>query len=274
MFDFEELGGGMIGEELKNIKFELEEYRKYLEEQKKKTSELEEALMRLLYVHQATEISLQRLHKEFIEFKNEMRAFRDEMLAFKDEMRVFKDEMRAFKDEMRVFKDEMRAFKDEMRTWREEVDKDRKHMNKQWGELANKLGTIVEDIIFPATRPVLQKYFNCDPDFLGMNIKRKRKDLKDEFDIIAACKENVFLIEVKATPRVEYIKDFQEKKVPNFKKLFPEFIDKRLILIFASLRIEEDIVRYLTRQGIYAMAYREWEYMDILNFDEVQQKRN
>ncbi|MFN3480377.1 MAG: hypothetical protein ACK415_08315 [Thermodesulfovibrionales bacterium] len=169
-------------------------------------------------------------------------------------------ELREFKDEMRAFKDEMRAFKDEMR-------EENRKMNKRWGEISNKLGTIVEDIIYPALRPVISQYFDCEPLHMAMNIRRKKGDLKDEYDAIVECEDTVFLIEVKATPKKEYIDDFRVNKVKRFKTLFPEYTGKRLILIFASLRLEENTINYLTDNKIYAMAYREWEYMDILNFD-------
>ncbi len=213
---------------------------------------------------------------EMLEFKNEMKAFKDEMLDFKDEMRAFKDEMldfkngvNVFKDEMLDFKDEMKAFKDEMLEFRRQSDRDRKEMNKRWGELANKMGTIVEDIIFPAVRPVIKKYFECDPDFLGMRMQRKKGELREEFDVIATCGNSVILIEVKSTPRVQYISEFL-KKVERFKELFPEYGDRRVIPIVASLSMDEGFVNALSKNEIYAMAYREWDYMDILNYDRVK----
>jgi len=42
------------------------------------------------------------------------------------------------------------------------MKEDRKEMNKQWGNLANKMGTIVEDIIRPGIRPTLKRYFNTE----------------------------------------------------------------------------------------------------------------
>ena len=44
----------------------------------------------------------------------------------------------------------MKEFKDEMADFKNEPETDRKNRNKQWGELANKMGTLVEDIISPA----------------------------------------------------------------------------------------------------------------------------
>jgi len=151
-------------------------------------------------------------------------------------------------------------------------EKEIKRFNKEWGALSNKLGTIVEDIIFPATRPVLQKYFKCKITDLSLNREKLKDDLQDEFDVIAVSDECkiVFLIEVKSTPKIDYINEFKNNKIERFKKLFDEYKDYKLIPIFASLRLQSNIINYLTKQKIYAMAYREWEYMDILNFNKLQ----
>jgi len=137
--------------------------------------------------------------------------------------------------------------------------------------LSNKLGTIVEDIIFPATRPVLESYFKCKITYIGTNIEKTKDELQGEFDVIAASDEckTVFLIEVKSTPRISYIDDFRNDKIERFRKLFDEYKDYKLVPIFASLRIEPSILSYLTKHKIYAMAFREWEYMDLLNFDNI-----
>ena len=200
--------------------------------------------------------------QKFNEFKDEMKDFKDEMKDFKDEMKDFKDEMKDFKDDSIDFKAEMKSFKDEMR-------EEHRKMNQQWGELANKMGTIVEDIIYPATRPVLEKYFNCELETTMMNITRKKDGIKDEFDVIAVSADKVFLIEVKSTMRQQYVDDFKNKKLERFRFLFSEYNDKTLVPILATLRYEDSMLAYVTRNNIYAMAYREWDYMDILNFDNV-----
>ncbi len=211
----------------------------------RRVDRLEEAMMELVYQSRKTEMKIASLAQE----------------------------MKEFKDEMKEFKDEMKEFKDEMRKFKEEAEKDRKQAtrewNKKWGELANKLGTIVEDLISPAIGPVIRKYFYCEPEQIAIRIKKRKKDLRDEFDAVAICEDKVFLFEVKATPRPEYVFEFIKEKVDRFKKLFPELLDKRLYLIFASIRLEKDIINLLTKHKIFGMAYREWEYMDILNFDEV-----
>ena len=199
-------------------------------------------------------------------FKDEMKGFKDEMLAFKDEMQEFKDEMKAFKDEMKEFKDEMQAFKDELR------DENRR-MNKRWGEISNKLGTLVEDIVAPAIDPMIEKYFGMEPIETSIRVRRRKGNLKAEFDAVAICEHCVFLFEVKSTPRKDYIKEFFELQIPRFKQLYPEYASKKLYPVFASLRIEQPEVDFCTENGIYAMAYREWDYMDLLNYEELEPQR-
>ena len=47
---------------------------------------------------------------------------------------------------------------------------------------------------------------------------------------------------------------------------FTEYKKKKLIPIFASLYLSEDIVKYLSKNKIYAMAMKD-DIMDILNPD-------
>jgi len=76
------------------------------------------------------------------------------------------------------------------------------------------------------------------------------------------------MIEIKSSPKSRHV-DEVLKKASQFMKYFPEYSDKKLIPIFASITFDEDVVKHATRNCVYLMAYREWEYMDIINFDEV-----
>ena len=213
---------------------------------------------------------------EMKDFKDEMKDFKDEMKDFKDEMKEFKDEMKDFKDEMKEFKDEMKEFKDEMKDFKDEARQDRKTMNKQWGELANKMGTLVEDLIAPAVRPVLKKYFGeaVIPDFM-LRVQRhvKRTGEKGEFDVIAVGEQAVSLVEAKSRPDRQSLLEYKERTVPRFRKLFPEYKKRPLVPIFASLSFSDELIELATKESVYLLAYREWEYMDILNFEAVQKQQ-
>lgn len=169
---------------------------------------------------------------------------------------------RELKREMAEFKQEMAGFKAEMR-------EDRKKMNQEWGALANKMGTLVEDIIAPAVRPVMEQYFKEEVTYRAVNVRKfdKAQNLRGEFDVVAASASFVFLVETKISPNREKLLEFKQKTIPTFRQLFPEFSGARLIPVFSSLRFDDEFLPLATAEGIYLMAYREWEYMDILNFE-------
>ncbi len=75
--------------------------------------------------------------------------------------------------EMKEFKDEMKEFKDGTLTWRQEIDEERRRMARQWGELANKMGTFVEDIVFPNIPRLAKEYFGCE-DLEDIMVRRKK----------------------------------------------------------------------------------------------------
>ena len=78
------------------------------------------------------------------------------------------------------------------------------------------------------------------------------------------------MTDIKSNSRQEYIDKFLDvlKEIPDY---FPESEGKRLIPIFASLYIPENILSYLTKNGIYAMAIKD-DTMAILNFDKMEKR--
>ena len=238
---------------------------------------LEKAMEKLIYLHQETQEEIRELAEEMGEFKDGMKMFKDEMLDFKNEMRDFKDGMKMFKDEMLDFKNEMRDFKDEMLDFKEWTRQSIKDLNKKWGELANRLGTVVEDIIAPGLLEASEKYFNCERDPDDFMIRRRKKSVKDhskvrEFDLIIVCSDDVIVNETKTNPKPEYVEAFYEFiKSGEFFDYFPEFRDKNIIPVFSSLNLSQDIVNLLTKKGIYA-ATMKGEYIDLVNFDNIQRR--
>jgi len=174
---------------------------------------------------------------------------------------------------LKKLSDEMQEFKDEMREFKEESRADRKQMNKQWGELAHKMGTIVEDIVAPNIPRIAREYFGFGEieDFMVRRQVRNKKDRakRREFDVIAVGENQVIINETKSTPRIDYIDQFIEL-LPQIEDYFPEYAGKKIIPIFASLYIGEDVVNYLTRNRIYAMGMGE-ETMELINFQKVSQ---
>ncbi|MCF8038931.1 MAG: hypothetical protein K9K79_06405 [Desulfohalobiaceae bacterium] len=214
-----------------------------------RVSYLEELMQKLAYSQMQTNMSLDRL-------SNEMRGFKDEMREFKDEMREFKDEMRGFKDEMREYKD-----------WSK---KQIVTMNRQWGDLANKLGTVVEDFVAPNLPRIARDYFGCDEvDYLAIRVKKRSvtdRSKRREFDAIAVCGETFVLNETKSSPEIrdaEKLSEFLDSK--ELFDYFPEYTEYRICPIFSSLYLDDALVSYLTKKGIYALTMKD-DTMELVNY--------
>jgi hypothetical protein len=197
---------------------------------------LEEALMKLAYAQFNTEMQIQALKQDMSDFKGEMRDFKNEMAVFKDEVR-----------------------------------RDRKAMNKRWVEISNKMGTIVEDIIYPSAARIAREHFGADAfEFEAQRVRRLRApDDRREFDGIFVWPGHALLLEAKATVRPEYLAAFAEFVAKDaFFAYFPEYRGRRLIPLFAALSLTPGEVEWLTRQRLYAAAMGD-DAMELLNGEQV-----
>ncbi|MFN8494997.1 MAG: hypothetical protein U0350_45760 [Caldilineaceae bacterium] len=149
---------------------------------------------------------------------------------------------------------------------------DRREWNKRWGELANRLGTIAEDIVAPNLPRIAHEQFGMDDieDFMvRRNVRNKiDRSKQHEFDVIVVGQDKVIINETKATPRLEYIDEFIQT-LAEIDDYFPEYKGRTIIPVFASLYLADNIVKYLTRRNIYAMAMGA-ETMTLVNFEQIQ----
>ena len=241
---------------------------------REKVDRLEEALIELAKSQERVDRAIERMSVKVEQTSEEVNRLSKEMDKFKEWSRRQIEENRKGMEE---FRKSMEEYKEWSKRQIEELRNMTKRMNKQWGELANKLGTLVEDIIAPALPDIVKKYFNCDID--DFMIRRKKKHSKDrskvrEFDVIILCNDTVILDETKSTPRYEYVKEFIEfVKSGEFFEYFPEYIGKKFIAIFSTLNMPKDIIEYLTKSGIYAMGMK-GDYMDILNYHEIKEEKD
>ncbi len=200
----------------------------------------------------------------------EMRMFREEsqreMREFKDEMREFKDEMREFKDEMGEFKDEMGEFKDEMREFKNESQKEMREFREEMGRISRKMGTLAEDMVAPSIPHISRVVLDCQEiTYSAVRVKlRNVQGELQEFDVLAVCGGYLLINETKSTLRPEHIKIFAQETLPTARDFFPEYSDKKVIGVIASLYVDDSLVRYGERQGLIVLGFGEY-VMDILN---------
>ncbi|MGD9732140.1 MAG: hypothetical protein AB7U45_08160, partial [Desulfamplus sp.] len=182
---------------------------------------------------------------------------------------------RRLDDTISEMKKDTEKMKQDTAKMKQDTEQMKKEMNKKWGDLANKMGTVVEDIVAPNIAGIAKKYFKIkkfDDFAIRYNRKNRVDDSKiKEFDIIAVSKDAFIINETKAAARESYVDEFVKFLNEEIYNYFPEHREKRLIPIFSCLYIPENIQNRLTKEKIYAMAMGS-DTMDILNFKQIGQK--
>lgn len=204
-----------------------------------KVSELERMMKDLVYVQRQTEMKLASFIEEMKEFKQEIR-----------------EDTRKLKDEMKDFKDEMKEFKDEMKDFKEFTEKNIASLNQKWGELANRLGTIAEDLIMPCFPKTIEKHFGLrDPFATHINTIVRKDGKTKEFDIIIVYEDTVVLNEVKATASPNSIAEFvQFIQSQEFFDYFPHLAGKNILPFVSAMKFADKAVETLTKNKIYAVT--------------------
>jgi len=257
----------VLPEELEHFRERLERQERRLEDSIKELNLLKQISTDNLIATIELRRYLETLTREFKEFKDEMKAFKDEMKVFKDEMTAFKNEMKVFKDEMTAFKDEMKVFKDEMTAFKDEMRAFKDEMNRRWGELANRLGTIAEDIFAPGIPYLAER--------LGLNVIKRMLDVEyrkegryNQYDAIVVAEdpsgnEVVLVAEVKSQLRPEHFQEFRSK-LENLLYYEPDWQGRNIIPILAAFRIPEDLVGLANRRGVL-LVRMEGDYLEPIN---------
>lgn len=147
-------------------------------------------------------------------------------------------------------------------------------MNRQWGDLANKMGTVVEDIVAPNIPRIAKEYFGCEQlDYIAIRVKKRNtvdKSKRREFDAIALCDGVFILNETKSSPEIRDVEKFAAfVNSDELFEYFPEYKGYKIYPIFSSLYLDESFVNYLSNKGIYALTMSS-DTMEIVNFNTIK----
>ncbi len=190
-----------------------------------------------------------------------------------DELREYMKELsyQAMRTEMSLnrLSEEMREFKDEMSQFKDETVRDRQRMNKQWGELANRLGTLVEDIVAPSLPRVAAELLGCiAPELSAVRVVRRRDGETCDYDALVVCPEAILINETKSRLHESHI-DALIAKLADLPRFYPEYRTRRPVGVLASLYPDESVVRRATAKGVLVMGMGD-EAMQVLNPDALQ----
>jgi len=124
-------------------------------------------------------------------------------------------------------------------------------IGRQLGDLGLVQGEVAEDLFFRNVRYL----FKEERDLIFSDVKRNlRKKGSGEYDIVAVNGDAVLVIEVKNKLQNRMVDNFVEKKLPKFKKTFPEYRGRRLFGGIGALVVKDAVGRYAEKAGLYVLT--------------------
>ncbi len=116
--------------------------------------------------------------------------------------------------------------------------------NTQWGKL---METLVEGDLLK-----LLKQKNIVVDDTTMNMKGQHKGEDWEIDILASNGEEIVLVEVKTTLKIQHVKDFLYK-LKRFTTWKPKYKDDKIYGAVAYLKEDQSSAKYAEKQGLFVI---------------------
>lgn len=134
-----------------------------------------------------------------------------------------------------------------------ETDKRIDKVNKQVGGIANNNGFVAEDFFWSSLKNK-KELFGIKVDYATKCVNRSEGKLKDEFDILLWNGNSVIVVEIKYRLHPNDLEKFKNKKIPNFKALFPERQGHKIYGALASWSIPDEVKEQAKELGFLILS--------------------
>lgn len=234
---------------------------KYIEESERRRKEDEEWKKR---------------NEEWIKRNEEWRKEREEW------ERKWLEEQERWKKEQEQWRKEYERWRKEREEWEKkwleeqerrekENEKWKKEWTRKWGEISNRLGTIIEDFVIPNIKALTEQIFGKQPKTVWARISRTINGETAEFDVVVEVDENYILLnETKSKLSQRDVKEMKDR-IKEFRRFFPEFRDRKIVPILTSLWVDRRVINFATKNNVYVAGLK-GEEMSVLNLSEVKMK--
>ena len=130
-----------------------------------------------------------------------------------------------------------------------------KETNKAINGIGKSNGEIAEDFFFNGLKSTM-KIGEIKISFIDRNLERfsKKLQLKGEYDILLSNDSLIVIVEIKYKVRTEDIEELLNKKIPNFRKLFPRYSNFKIQGAIAGLTFEKKSIELGKKYGFYIIT--------------------
>jgi len=177
------------------------------------------------------------------------------------EIEKYRIEIEKYRSETEKYRAEAEEHRAEAETYRVSYEKRQADLDARFAAMSAEVagigksnGMFAEDIYY---RTLWRKkefagihFDDVSNAFGGVKKLPDGKRLQDQFDIVMLNDASAAIVEAKYRARKEDVTTLVEKKVNNFKILFPDYKDLKIYLGLAALAFEDDVVEEARKYGV------------------------
>ena len=140
-----------------------------------------------------------------------------------------------------------------------------KEVRQEIGGIGRSQGEVAERYFFHAIKKNMQ-LLHIDLREIERNLNRysKNLNLREEYDLVLTNTDVLVVVEIKYKFREIEVQKFYERKLPNFRLMFPERKNYKIIGAIAGFAFEKDCIELATEYGFLVLT-REGKHLEILN---------
>ena len=139
----------------------------------------------------------------------------------------------------------------ELRAYQKETAELIRKLEKKMEDQGFVQGEVAEDLFYRNVRYLFENKMK-----FGNVVRNLKKPGTAEFDIVAFDDDRVLVVEVKNKLVHRMVDDFVERRLPKFRKVFPEYAHCRLIGGMGSLVVKDEVGEYAEKAGLYVLTQK------------------
>ncbi|GHT13986.1 hypothetical protein FACS1894170_10540 [Planctomycetales bacterium] len=126
-------------------------------------------------------------------------------------------------------------------------------LDEKYGGVSTSMGEHAEQFFQEAVGRE-QTFGGVQYAIMTPNLKGRRGELRDEYDIVLHNGDFITIIEVKYRFKKKHLNRFIKKKLANFRLLFPVYADKKIYLCIAAFSFEDGVVEEAKSLGVGVLS--------------------
>ncbi len=141
----------------------------------------------------------------------------------------------------------------------EETDKEIKEtqrivrdLSKNIGGLGNNIGKATDEYFFAALDK-MEVLAGVRIEYVG-KLKKRKENLQGEYDAVVFGKDTLIVVEIKHRLDSEDVSDFYNNSLPAFRKLFPEYADRKILGAVAGMTVEKSAMKLANSTGLLVLT--------------------